>query len=108
MRQIEVGKEYVSGTANMSKFGFAPCQCNSQYNPQHQCRVTVLSVGPKYAKALMSGSSKPQRVLKDGLWPVDEAKKLYREALESRDAMWIAQGDTPLGKQRIDELVDNL
>lgn len=103
---IEIGKEYVTG--HVIGVGLAPVICNSQYNPEHPCRITVLSIGRKYIKALMSGSDKPQPVLATVLWDIEDARKSYRHALETRDAKWAAEGHEGLGAAKIDELVNSL
>lgn len=103
---IEVGKEYIVG--HIYNGVLAPTNCNSEYNG-HPCRIHVLSVGRKYATAMMTGSSKPQKILLEALHEIDTAKTLYRKALEDRDAMWLSKGETcMLGQEYIDELVETL
>lgn len=108
--KIEVGKEYVLGWVVGA--GLAPCQCN-----HGSCRVTIVSVGRKYAKAMLSGYSKPTRVggglivntNESGLWEIEVAKASYRAGLEDRDDRWRAQGETcMLGADRINQLVEGL
>ena len=112
-KTVEVGKEYVLACANMG-IGFVPVQCNSRYSPLNPCRVTITSVGRKYAKALISGYSKPTQVGSGiqvntgGLWEIDEAKKLYRASLEARDAKLTSEGHKGIGQAYIDELVEGL
>lgn len=113
-KTVEVGKEYVLG--QIIGAGLAPCRCNSKYNPAHPCRVTVTSVGRKYAKALISGYTKPTQVGNGlvinsgfGLWDIDTAKASYRAGLEARDAKWAAAGETcMLGQARVNQLVESL
>lgn len=111
---VQVGGEYVLG--RIIGAGLAPCQCNSEYNPDHACRVTIASVGRKYAKALVTGYTKPTQVGSglavnsndSGLWEIEVAKASYRAALEAREAKWTAEGVKGLGQKRIDQLVAEL
>lgn len=115
MAKVQVGHEYVLGS--LIGAGLAPCVCNSTFSPEHPCRVKISSVGRKYAKAMITGYTKPVQVGSGlevnsndgGLWDVDTAKTLYRQGLESRDAQWRAAGATcMLGAKRINELVNGL
>lgn len=106
--KIEVGKEYVVGI-NGNMTGFTPVNCNGQHSPKHPCRVTVVKVGRTKAQAWMSGDkTKPTKIDFEALWDVTEAKKLYRAALEKREAMWAAKGEKGLGQAFVDECVDKL
>lgn len=109
-KTVEVGKEYVLGS--MLGAGLVPCSCNPE---PHSCRVLIASVGRKYARAVITGYTKPTQVgsglvvnSDDGLWEIDEAKRLYRAGLEARDAKWVAEGVKGLGQARIDQLVEGL
>lgn len=107
MANIQIGGEYVFG--GMVCGTFVPTCCNSQYSPQHPCRVKVEKLGSKYAQVFMSGDrNRPSKVQIGALFDVEDAKRMYREALSERDAMWAAQGGNVLGKARIDELVAGL
>lgn len=81
-----------------------PCQCNSQFSPGHPCRVMIEKVGRTKVHGRMSGSGRliPMTIasLPDarGLiaYPIEEGKRLYRAALESRN------------HPRVEELVEKL
>lgn len=85
-----------------------PCMCNPENSPQHPCRVLVEKVGRTRVYGRMCGSDRlvpmaiPSRPNDKGLiaYPIDEAKRLYRKAL-----------DNPPGSvspSRLDELVRQL
>lgn len=68
-----------------------PCQCNSVNSPDHRCRVLIEKVGRTKVHGRMSGSDRliPMSISPDdprGLiaYPIDEARRLYREKLEAR------------------------
>lgn len=106
MKKIEIGKQYVMG--QMIAGSFAPSMCNTQYSPKNPCRVVVSSLGRKFAYAHMSGSDKPVRFPVDLLHEVEDAKHLYRLALEKRDEMWKSKGNNVLGAKEINRLVKSL
>lgn len=106
--KIEVGQEYVVGS-NSEQRGFVPTLCNNQYSPEHPCRVKVVAIGRKKAQVWMSGDkTKPTKIDFDALWDVNEAKRLYRTALEQREVMWASKGQKGLGQAFVDECVNNL
>lgn len=93
MTKVVANQEYVYGRTDSKDNSLIPCQCNSQYSPEHPCRVIPVKVGPKWSYALLSGSKKPQKIMTEGLVPVDEAKARYRLGLErlKRDPRFIDQ-----------------
>lgn len=106
---VEVGKQYVVGYVFPNAGGFTPSACNSFYCPEHPCRVTVVKAGRKFAYIMVTGKRRPMKIALDGLWEIDEAKEMYRHALELRDSRWKLEGTKRcLGKERIDQLVNNL
>lgn len=81
---FSVGQEVVA----MSSPG-VPCRCNPGPNP---FRVKIIKVGRSKVYGMMIGYKNPigmkipSRLDDKGLiaYPIDEARRLYREALESR------------------------
>lgn len=103
---VQVGQHYVYG--RMICGGFAPTVCASEYSPKHPCRVLVEKVGRKYAYVRLTGYRGLQAIPFDMLWPVDEAKQLYRKALEAREEKWRQRGSAGLGQKKVDQLVEGL
>lgn len=73
-------------------FPGVPCQCNSVNSPKHPCRVLIEKVGRTKVYGRMSGCKNPVAMTIPSLpdakgliaYPIDEAKRLYREKMEGR------------------------
>lgn len=84
-----------------------PCQCNSVNSPDHPCRVLIEKVGRTKVHGRMSGCKNPVPMTIASLpdakgliaYPIQEAKRLYREALERRGFY---------APDRVDQLVEAL
>ncbi len=78
--QIQIGKEYVVASST-NTVNFVPIRCNSQFSPEHPCRVKIEKVGRKYAYAKISGYKGLQSFAFKFLHEIETAKELYRQAL---------------------------
>jgi hypothetical protein len=80
----KVGDEVVIGVF-IGGF-YAPVQHNSKHSPEHPCRGTVVSVGPKWVRVSTTGAPwpvhrTPATETSYIVLPPEEAKPLYRAAL---------------------------
>ena len=85
IEDVKVGEWYVPFAMG------SPCQCNSQFSPNHPCRVKIEKVGRSRVYGKLSGSNTPKALAlteeQSGLLivSVKEAKKIYRTNLENRE-----------------------